>query len=108
MAPLPDFAQVAFKKIAQEGAGDGNRGEPADVVPGWRDRGAHDVGRELERQTGDKVARIIEPGFAYRLMERRLEQHHSETCDKRLDRSDRDDDHRHRFEEETNIARRNA
>jgi Beta-lactamase len=107
-APFPHLHQITFEEVTQECTGNCNGGESADVVPGWRDRCPHDVRCELERQSGNQVARIIKPDFAYRFMQGRPQDHSGEAREERLDRSHGDNRHRHRLNSEGNVTRRNA
>ena len=58
---LANFVDVAVEEEGEEGADNCNGGGLADVVPGRRDRRAHDVGGELKREPRDEPARILEP-----------------------------------------------
>src|SRR5262245_4137017 len=48
---LPDFLDIPFEEIVEQGADDGDSTEPGDSLPARRDRRFDDVGRELERKT---------------------------------------------------------
>jgi len=105
MLPPAGAFHLEIEEIAEKRPDDCHDGEAADLIPIRRERCTHDVGRQLESETGHEPARIAKPYGAPLdaidvMGERRP--HAVEHCSSA---PDRDDEDRNRLNRERYVSR---
>src|SRR5208282_1230048 len=104
ISPVAKLSQVLLEKIVQKGSDHRDGAELPDLLPARRNRRPDDVGCQLEGESGDEPAPVAHQDLAEPLM-CRGGKCRPQSSEKSLCGSDRDNDQRHRIDDDDGVFR---